>query len=178
VGSDSKNGVRHQRALSPRLSMMMIHVDKIVVLGKNVLLPAVKSSSSWCCHGRSLQETGLALVQWLDPVSWRLDLADLRNLTPCHPALGHSTLRSFHMHQFSHINYNNDNSRDNNKNCWSQGTKKFLNCKQYFWLTQSQLTKLTFITKNCSYINYTKFIFAYMKKMLNKHTRSKSATNR
>jgi len=24
VGSDSKNGVRHQRALSPRLSMMMM----------------------------------------------------------------------------------------------------------------------------------------------------------
>jgi len=26
VGSDSKNGVRHQRALSPRLSMMMMMV--------------------------------------------------------------------------------------------------------------------------------------------------------
>jgi len=25
VGSDSKNGVRHQRALSPRLSMMMMN---------------------------------------------------------------------------------------------------------------------------------------------------------
>jgi len=26
VGSDSKNGVRHQRALSPRLSMMMMMI--------------------------------------------------------------------------------------------------------------------------------------------------------
>jgi len=27
VGSDSKNGVRHQRALSPRLSMMMMMTE-------------------------------------------------------------------------------------------------------------------------------------------------------
>jgi len=29
VGSDSKNGVRHQRALSPRLSMMMMMMDTL-----------------------------------------------------------------------------------------------------------------------------------------------------
>ena len=32
MGSDSKNGVRHQRALSPRLSMMMMMMNAI--LGK------------------------------------------------------------------------------------------------------------------------------------------------
>ena len=29
MGSDSKNGVRHQRALSPRLSMMMMMIQKV-----------------------------------------------------------------------------------------------------------------------------------------------------
>jgi len=29
VGSDSKNGVRHQRALSPRLSMMMMITNQL-----------------------------------------------------------------------------------------------------------------------------------------------------
>jgi len=29
VGSDSKNGVRHQRALSPRLSMMMMMMRQL-----------------------------------------------------------------------------------------------------------------------------------------------------
>jgi len=31
VGSDSKNGVRHQRALSPQLSMMMMMMMQICV---------------------------------------------------------------------------------------------------------------------------------------------------
>ena len=31
VGSDSKNGVRHQRALSPRLSMMMMNRDTVQI---------------------------------------------------------------------------------------------------------------------------------------------------
>jgi len=43
VGSDSKNGVRHQRALSPRLSMMMMKkvVESAVVLSIITKSPAV-----------------------------------------------------------------------------------------------------------------------------------------
>jgi len=37
VGSDSKNGVRHQRALSPRLSMMMM-MTLVQLMGRTVNL--------------------------------------------------------------------------------------------------------------------------------------------
>ena len=35
MGSDSKNGVRHQRALSPRLSMMMMSDTKVELFSLN-----------------------------------------------------------------------------------------------------------------------------------------------
>ena len=69
MGSDSKNGVRHQRALSSRLSMMMITIGEAKADPSSLMTtPAVNSSSnclSTCFHislfslyGR--QRTGLA----------------------------------------------------------------------------------------------------------------------
>jgi len=51
VGSDSKNGVRHQRALSPRLSMMMMTCQPL----------AVAKSNGWVCYTRSTPFLGLWL---------------------------------------------------------------------------------------------------------------------
>jgi len=38
VGSDSKNGVRHQRAMSPRLSMMMMMMIVMMIMMFYMLL--------------------------------------------------------------------------------------------------------------------------------------------
>jgi len=59
VGSDSKNGVRHQRALSPRLSMMIMNVIGHVTIGLGVgtFLLVVNDDHARILHG--YEDTGL-----------------------------------------------------------------------------------------------------------------------